>query len=458
MEEVEPSKLAVARYRKGWSQQQVAEAVGAARSTLSQWERGVQVPQEFYVQRLCDFYQMTRAELGLDGLVRYRPRKIASKSKQDRTLPLTSDSTKIGTSIPHELQDTPSIMQVQSEHGITLPILPLYSVHPPILERLSRVLTKPSTFDKTTFQYLETSTIRYWRDRHSAVVASPVLLSYVLEHLQKILVFLESSLLPSERKCLCSLASVTAQLVGHLLFDLGDYLNARKYHREAIKAAQEANNTALEAIAWGRMSFTWTYSGNAQKALPYIQRARYLAAEKTSLVVQAYLSAVEAEVQAILENREASLKALDDAACIAKCPQNEEDTYWLRFNRSRLEGYQGTCFRRFYNSEDPKTASFLIDAQKSLKDALALLVPSMIQRRPALLIDLASTYAQQKEIEEACEHLIQAIIILAKIQSKTGVKRLLMIKQDLESWSNTQYVKAVDSYIEALVLGERKGI
>ena len=102
--EGEYSKLAMARYRKGWSQQQIAEAVGIARSTLSQWERGVQVPQEFYVQRLCDFYQMTRAELGLDGLVRYRPRKIAGKSKQDRTLSLASYSTKAGTSTLHKPQ------------------------------------------------------------------------------------------------------------------------------------------------------------------------------------------------------------------------------------------------------------------------------------------------------------------------------------------------------------------
>lgn len=55
--EGECSKLATARYRKGWPQEQVAEAVGVTRSTLSQWERGVQVPQEFYVHRLCDFYQ-----------------------------------------------------------------------------------------------------------------------------------------------------------------------------------------------------------------------------------------------------------------------------------------------------------------------------------------------------------------------------------------------------------------
>lgn len=175
-------------------------------------------------------------------------------------------------------------------------------------------------------------------------------------------------------------------------------------------------------------------------------------------MVQAYLSAVEAEVQAILGDREASLEALDEAGCINECSLREEDIYWLRFDRSRLEGYQGTYFRRFYNPEDSRTASFLVYAQKVLKDALALLTPSMIQRRPALLIDVAGTYAQEEEIEAACEHMMQAAIILAQIQSKTGTQRLLTLRQSLERWRDTQYVKTVDSHIEALIQGEQKNI
>ena len=329
----------------------------------------------------------------------------------------------------------------------------------PILEQFSRVLTRPLIFDEATVRYLEARTASYWRDRHGAVVASSVLLNYVLEHLQKILAFLEWPLLPSERKRLCTLASGTAQLAGHLLFDLGEYSSAREYHKDAIKAAREANNAALEAMAWGRMSFTWTYSGNAQKALPCIQQARSIATGKASQTVQAYLSAVEAEIQAVLDNQQASLKALDKAErLIIKQPPHEEDNYWLRFDHSRLEGYQGTCFRRFYNPENPKSISFLTHAQKALQDALALLTPSMIQRRPALLIDMASTYVQQKEVEAACEHITQAVIILAQIRSRTVMQRLLTLRQDLEPWHNTPYVKTIDNHIEALVSEWRRSL
>src|SRR5450755_928048 len=320
-----------------------------------------------------------------------------------------------------------------------------------LLEQFAQVLARPSTIDEATFRYLETRTAHYWRDRHSAMVASSLLLGYVLEHLQKILTFLEGSFLPSERRRLCALASGTAQLIGHLFFDLSDHRHARKFHEKAIQAAQEANNTALEAAAWGRMSFTWSYSGNVQKALPYIQQARSLAAGKTAQVVQDYLSAIEAEVQAMLHDREASLKALGEAEWINKQPENGEDQYWLRFDRSRLAGYQGTCFQRFYRPEDPQTSAFLLQAQKNLKEALALLSPSMIQRRPALLIDLARTFTQQSEIEEACDHAIQAIIILAQLQSRTGIRRLLTLRRDMNPWLDTSYVKNVDEHLEALL-------
>jgi tetratricopeptide (TPR) repeat protein len=328
----------------------------------------------------------------------------------------------------------------------------------PTLEQFSRALTRPLVFDETTVRYLEARTVALWRDRHSAIVASSVLLNYVLEHLQKILVFLEWPLLPSERRRLCSLASGTAQLAGHLLFDLGEYSSAREYHKGAIKSAREASNAALEAMAWGRMSFTWTYSDNAQKALPCIQQARSIATGKASQTVQAYLSTVEAEIQAVLDNQQASLKALDEAEHLIKQPQHEEDNYWLRFDHSRLEGYQGACFRRFYNPENPKTVSFLLQAQEALRDALALLTPSMIQRRPALLIDIASTYVQQKEVEAACEHITQAIIILAQTRSKTVMQRLLTLRQDLDPWHDTSYVKTIDNHIEALVSGWRRSL
>ncbi|MBE3560452.1 MAG: hypothetical protein IMW89_14695 [Ktedonobacteraceae bacterium] len=305
-------------------------------------------------------------------------------------------------------------------------------------------------------RYLETRTAHYWQDRHSAVVAAPVLLSYVLEHLRRLLTFLERPLFPSERSRLCTLASETAQLIGDLFFELADYSQARSFHQQAIRAAQEADHPALEATAWGRLSFAWTYSGNPQKALFCTQQARSLAEGKSSQIVQAFLCAIEAEVQALLNNRGAALKALDDAERLERLSRNTEEHPWLHFDHARLEGYRGICFRYFYYPKKSQTTAFLAQAQKALEDALNSLLPSMLHHRPTLLIDLASIYTQQGEVEAACAHALQATTILAQMRSGVGTQRLLALRRDLAPWRDTTYVKNLDEVVATLLVPERR--
>ena len=176
-------------------------------------------------------------------------------------------------------------------------------------------------------------------------------------------------------------------------------------------------------------------------------------------MVRAYLAAVEAEIQAILGDRESCLQALHAAEAIGDGQYPSEEVYWLRFDRSRLAGYQGTCFKRLYHHDDARTHSFLQDAQRALTDALALLDPARIQRRPALLIDVASTYAQQENVEGACEHAIEALSITAQTKSRTVVQRLFTLRSELEPWKETQDVRNLDEQIALLIpLGGYRGI
>src|SRR5260370_3574363 len=124
--------------------------------------------------------------------------------------------------------------------------------------------------------------------------------------------------------------------------------------------------------------------------------------------------------------------------------------YWLRFDRSRLAGYQGICFRRLYHPEDARTYAFLNEAQRVLTDALTLLDPARIQRRPALLIDIASTYAQQGNVEGACEQATQALSILAHTKSQAVANRLLTLRHELEPCNETHSVHNLDPQMTPL--------
>lgn len=60
------SLLRAARKQRGWTQQQVADLIGAPLAlNVTRWERGTASPSAFYTQKLCQLFGQTPRELGL---------------------------------------------------------------------------------------------------------------------------------------------------------------------------------------------------------------------------------------------------------------------------------------------------------------------------------------------------------------------------------------------------------
>lgn len=341
-----------------------------------------------------------------------------------------------------------------SQPGASL-VTPTNSLlNPDIVGRLARALVKPSTVDETTLRYLEYRTDSYWQDRNGAALAPSDLLSYVSEHLQKVIVFLEGSLFPTVRARVCSIAGATAMLVGTLLYDMSYYTVARDFLGTAIAAAQEAMNPGLEMVAWGWMSFTWTYEKSPQAALLCIQKARRLAAGKANKMICVWLAAVEAEIQARLGHLDACLTAFESTEALEEHSLSPENSYWIHFDRSLLSGYKGICFRQLYRPEDTRTHFFLRDAQNALLDALNDLNPALLRRVPQFHVDLAATYIPQGNVEGACSHALQATTMIAQIKAQTVLQRLLTLREDLEPWRDTHQVGSVDEQMAFLLSSE----
>ena len=65
-EEIVPNeRLRHARDLKGWTQADLAEALGTDFETVSRWERGITVPSSYYREKLCSALGKTPEELGL---------------------------------------------------------------------------------------------------------------------------------------------------------------------------------------------------------------------------------------------------------------------------------------------------------------------------------------------------------------------------------------------------------
>lgn len=320
-----------------------------------------------------------------------------------------------------------------------------------IAERLSRVLAKPSSIDERILFYLDKRLRNYWQERNDAVLPTSNLLPFVIADIQRVTTLLEGSLSPNIRTHLCDIAGTAAMLIGELYYDMSNYEQARKFQNIAIRAAHEANNVALEIVAWGRKSFAWTYDGNTKAALNCIQMARTLA-NNLNPVITVWLAAVEAEIQANIGNHDACLKALRVATNIEDQNYDKAESYWIHFDRSLAAGYQGISFLKLSRFGQK---NLINNAQTALKDALDLLDPSMKRRQPTLLVDLAGTYIQQRNIEQACECALQAMDIAAQIKSQVSLQRLHTLREDLEPWKETQYVINLDNHIYPLFTQER---
>jgi CRISPR-associated endonuclease Cas3-HD len=84
---MERTKLATARYEKGWSQEEVAERVGVTRNTFSKWERGIVAPYPIHVHRLCEVYGKSASELDLA----YKDKKSAQEDEMARVVETQTD-------------------------------------------------------------------------------------------------------------------------------------------------------------------------------------------------------------------------------------------------------------------------------------------------------------------------------------------------------------------------------
>ena len=319
-----------------------------------------------------------------------------------------------------------------------------------LAERLTRALNKPSSLDEKTLLYLQKRIDTYWQDRNTVALPSYNLLPYVLEDLQKLTMLFEGSLLPTVRTHLCTLAATAAMLIGELYYDMRKYTRARTFQELAITAAHEANNPALEAVAWGRNSFAWTYDGHPREAHTSIQEAQHLA-RSVNGTVRSWLAAVEAEIEANLGDRDACLKALKAAEAVENQRHLPQENYWIYFDSSLLAGYQGVSLLKLSSFGYKQLVQ---DAQTALQTALDLLDPSMRRRQPTLLVDLASAYVQQQHIEQACECALSAIDIIRDLHSNVLFQRLLTLRNMLEPWKETQYVQALDRSMALHLLSE----
>ena len=344
-----------------------------------------------------------------------------------------------------DLQRRSFLQNALSLAGASFLTLDPFGTHADLLLRLTHALRKPSHVDAVALDGLEQRLTLYWQYRSQS--GNRDLLASVEEYLYKVTSLLESSLLPDVRDRLCLIATHAALLMGTLVYDLGQHAQARRCYKLALDAARQAQNDDLQALVLGWMTFSWTYSDQPQQALIYAQKGRALANKGHDVVLQSWLASIEAEIQALLHNKDACFQALSQAEKMESASLHP-NRYALfhTFDDSLFNGYKGACLKRLYDSGDPQSHLLLEQAQRVLRTAIAT------RPRANNLIDFAWTLAQQKELEEACRYAGASLEFIQRRQSHTSFQRLLALRRDLDPWSELAAVKDLDEHIKLLRL------
>lgn len=365
------------------------------------------------------------------------------------SVPLRTLAAPVGQAAPAPGRHLPALARraflqnALSVAGASLLTLDTFGVQPDVLLRLTNALKRPSRTDTMVLEGLEQRMIQYWQYRPRA--GSRDLLASVEEYLYKITALLESSSLPDTRDRLCVITAHTALLAGTLYYELGLHVQARPYYKLALEAARQAQNDDLQALVLGWTTFSWTYSHQPYHALVYVQKGSALAQQGHDIVLQSWLAAIEAEIQAHLNHQEACLQALARAEAMESSSLHA-NRYVLfhSFDDTLFNGYQGACFKRLYDPGDPRSHSLLTRAQQALKQALTT------QRKANTLIDFSWTLVQHKEIEEACAYASEALELIEQRQSRTSLQRLLAVRYDLRPWARLTAVQDLDARIGSL--------
>lgn len=450
------------RSKKGWSLRKVADLIydlsikdgegcGITGNLVSRWERGEIMPSPFYREKLCQVYDCTMEELGLfdgESTISAIPVEVSSTTK-NAIPPLTADShddVQVVDAEYAEVVDKQEGITTESSSSLEL------ALESGILSCLSRAFERPINIGEQEISYFEQQTRLFWHVREESILPSSRLYAHVIRHLEDITTFLARSLSPNTRFRVCDIVCRTVLLAGILLYDMGHYEQARKHYLVAFQAAAEANNLTLQGIVWGWISFTWTYTKQYPDALVSVQQARHFATQTSDIVVQAWLGAIEAEIQAHLHNRQACLQSLNQMEQAFGASPSQDISYLFEFNPVLLLGYKGVCLQRFYQKSTPETYPLLQEARTALEQALASNAPT--KRKLYYLSDLAGVYAHEGDVEAACSYATQTLLLIMQLgnSSKTIRQHLIQARTLLQPYQDTSFVRTLDEQMAPLLV------
>ncbi|MFE0021889.1 hypothetical protein [Amycolatopsis sp. NPDC059021] len=277
--------------------------------------------------------------------------------------------------------------------------------------RLSDTMAGKRPADAPTTAMAEKKT----RDYFHAEETTPAreLIAELRDHHQGLKRMIATANNESLHRRLTSAAGETAALAGWLLFDLARTDEAVKVYENAISAAREAGDPALEACVLGYWSYLAASDDDSPGAVRMLVDAsqRVRGADPST---QAWILARLAEEEAAVGNASAALRAMDQAAVVFDYATSESRPWTSFFGPNRFGSLAVSTYGRVAHRETDQLASTLLSS----------LAPTENKVRALVLADLAQSAVRGGNFDRVEELTAKAAPLATKTEATLAVDKL----------------------------------
>jgi transcriptional regulator with XRE-family HTH domain len=410
------------RRLRGWTLDEVAEGLhrlsmsgaelGVDAHMVGRWERGVRRPAPRYVALLCRLFELPADEL---GLVVEAVEAAETVDKED------------------DVRRRQFLQYMSVVTGATMLDW----------DRLAAMLRgQLGPGDRVLVDDLEVITRSYARQVET--VAPGSLLPALRSHLAMLSGSLHGGQPEPVRRRLLSLTGEAAVLAGRLSWLLDNRGEARQCWNLASELAREAGDDTLLAEALGNQRVLHStipnrgQYGRPDRALAVLDAAEERLTSTSSPYARMMVLLLRAEDHAAVGDAEASQRDLEAAEAALASADGPDDGYYALWDAGRIAGYRGSCALALDRPEEASTV---------LESALDQTSGALIGQRCAVMTDLATAYAMQREVEHAAALLGQS----ADTAERAGLGELLQrvhgARLRLEPWRNTPAVRLLDEQL-----------
>lgn len=407
------------RRLRGWTLDEVAEGLhrlsmsgtelGVDAHMVGRWERGVRRPAPRYVALLCRLFELPADEL---GLVDEALEAAETVDKED------------------DVRRRQFLQYMSVVTGATMLDW----------DRLAAMLRgQLGPGDRVLVDDLEVMTRSYARQVET--VAPGSLLPALRSHLAMLSGSLHGGQPESVRLRLLSMTGETAVLAGRLSWLLENRGEARQCWNLACELAREAGDDTLlaEALANQRVLHSTIPNrgqyGRPDRALALLDAAEDRLNAASSPYTRTMVLLSRAEDQAAVGNADASLRDLEAAERAISAVTGPDDGFYALWDSRRVAGYRGSCALAL---QQPEEASAVLEA------ALAETDDALIGQRCAVMTDLATAYAMQREVERSAALLLDAADTAERAGLGELIQRVTGARQHLAPWHDVPAVMALD--------------